>query len=126
MGHTRNCGLVVRARGRPPVQEVISPKFRSTSSKATRAYRPRGLPFFRNRVSGLALPINQLSRLDRSCSGLGKLVTERMNRSLRPHHLHLRLIQLLGCQEMGGISLLCFLNVGIVHTVEIAAKIDSE
>ena len=36
--------MVVRARGRPSGQEVISSKFRSTSSKATRAYRPRGLP----------------------------------------------------------------------------------
>ena len=39
--------MVVRARGRPSGQEVISSKFRSTSSKATRAYRPRGLPNLR-------------------------------------------------------------------------------
>jgi hypothetical protein len=51
MGHTGNiCGLVVRARRRPPVQEIISPKLQSTSSKATRAYRRRGLPFWSIRL----------------------------------------------------------------------------
>ncbi len=65
MGHTRNCGLVVRARGGGhPEQEVISPKFRSTSSKATRAYRPRGLPLLlcQKRFNEASLPMtNYLS-----------------------------------------------------------------
>jgi hypothetical protein len=53
---------------------------------------------FRSRISGLALAVSQLSRLG---SSIGELVIERLDRTLRPHDLHLRLTRM---QLLGGLE----------------------
>jgi hypothetical protein len=76
------------------------------------------------RGSGLSLPVNQLSRSRRHRGRLGELVIERADRTLRLHHLQLGLMQLLGCDDVGGVGLLGFLHVLVVDAVEISANFD--